>query len=157
MDTTTQPPGTATEQLQADHRRLDRLMEDSLDRARAGDRAAAARSFAAFREGLIRHIAIEEWLLFPLFESATGLRFQGGPTDVMKQEHVEIIRHIDLIAELLDDADPPNGTFERHAAALAALIEEHSMKEERLLYPMTDRMATPAELDRLRNSLRVIA
>lgn len=60
-------PLRVTDYLVADHRRLDELFA----RATAGERLDAA-PFAAFRAGLLRHIAIEEKLLLPAARQARG-------------------------------------------------------------------------------------
>ncbi len=82
-------PDSAMEYLQADHRRLDGLMGECQAKAQAGDMAGAGALFETFRNGLVRHIKIEEGLLFPEFERATGLAKAGGPTGVMRHEHEE--------------------------------------------------------------------
>lgn len=54
--------------LSADHERLDALLE----RALADPERLDADAFHAFREGLLRHIGIEEKLLFPAAARARG-------------------------------------------------------------------------------------
>ena len=54
--------------LSADHRRL----EDLLARALARPGAVDAAPYAAFRRGLLRHIAIEEKLLMPAAQEVAG-------------------------------------------------------------------------------------
>ena len=131
---------TATSYLQADHRRLDGLMQDCCARAEARDMEAAGRLFAEFRTGLMRHIKIEEGLVFPEFEAATGLSRTQGPTGVMRFEHEEIIRLLNLMRDLFTWTHPDQDEFERLHGTLMALLHEHNAKEERILYPMTDQM-----------------
>ena len=140
--------------LQADHRRLDGLMDSTRQKVDSGDLKGAAAEFAQFREGLLRHIKIEEGLVFPDFEAATGLSRSGGPTGVMRYEHAEIIRLLDLIKELFDAAQPAAAEFGPLRASLVALLTEHNMKEERILYPMTDRMVPPQQLKELMRKIR---
>jgi iron-sulfur cluster repair protein YtfE (RIC family) len=137
---------TVTDYLMNDHRRLDGLMETCRDLVEAADMKGAAATYAEFRQGLMRHIKIEEGLLFPEFEAATGLARNSGPTGVMRFEHAEIIRLLDLIKELFDGAAPAATEFDSLRSALVALLHEHNGKEERILYPMTDRMVAPALL-----------
>lgn len=134
----------AMEYLQADHRRLDVLIEACRAAAVAGEIDAAVRHFTEFRAGLLRHIRIEEELLFPEFEAATGLGPSIGPTAVMRYEHEEIARLVGLIHDLFAGAEPGVAEFERLHDTLMALLRAHTGKEERVLYPMTDRMV-PAE------------
>jgi hemerythrin-like domain-containing protein len=145
---------SASAYLQADHRRLDDLMNKAREAAQAQRAAEAAASFLEFREGLMRHIKIEEGLLFPEFEAATGMPRQGGPTGVMRLEHEEIIRLLGEIRALFDAPAPDLHAFESLRGALVALLREHNDKEERVLYPMTDRMVAPARLQELVTKMR---
>ena len=145
---------SAMDYLQADHRRLDGLMGVCKEMAEAGDMKGAATAFAEFRNGLMRHIKIEEGLLFPEFEAATGLVRAGGPTGVMRHEHAEILRLLGLAKEILESERPAPDEFERLRASLVALLREHNMKEERILYPMTDRMVPPPQLRDLCRKMR---
>jgi len=145
---------TVTEYLQADHRRLDALMEAARQAVRDGRAEDAAASFFEFRVGLTRHIKIEEGLLFPSFEAATGMSRQGGPTGVMRLEHEEILRLLGEIRELFVSPQLDAAAFEALRGALVALLQEHNGKEERVLYPMTDRMVAPVRLRELIGQMR---
>lgn len=60
-----------------------------------------------------------------------------GPASVMRNEHVEIRRLMDAAMRALQDGDAAGA-----AEAILGLVETlsaHNMKEERMLYPMTDR------------------
>ena len=54
--------------LGRDHRRLDSILADAKRCLVAGDLPRASARFAEFRDGLDRHIAAEEEILFPAFE-----------------------------------------------------------------------------------------
>lgn len=135
-----------TEFLEGDHRRLDAILPDVECLLAAGSFADAGARFAEFTCGLGRHIDVEEQVLFPAFEEMTGMH--GGPTMVMRSEHVGIRRHMSEAAGALQAADA--------AAAGAALREladalaTHNVKEERMLYPMADQAAGS---DRARDEL----
>jgi iron-sulfur cluster repair protein YtfE (RIC family) len=145
---------TVTAYLMADHRRLDGLMETCKGQAEKGDMKGAGATFAEFRAGLMRHIKIEERLLFPEFEAATGLDRGGGPTGVMRLEHTEIIRLLDLIEGLFEGQAPSAPEFDSLRSALIGLLHEHNGKEERILYPMTDRMVAPDALHDLLTKMK---
>ncbi|HEY8492702.1 MAG TPA: hemerythrin domain-containing protein [Myxococcota bacterium] len=144
---------TITDLLSADHRRLDDLLADAKQALRAGEPARAVEPFTAFREGLERHIVVEEEQLFPVFEELTGI--VNGPTGVMRSEHAELRRLLaeiaDGIARAAQDAaaastgagDPSHG-LAQPLASLTALLFAHNGKEERILYPATDRAAEAA-------------
>jgi hypothetical protein len=91
-----------------DHDRLDRLLAAALE-APYFDRDA----FEAFRAGLLRHIGIEEKLLFP------ALRLRGLAIDAtLRREH-------SAIAALL--VPTPDRAL---AAELHALVARHNAREE---------------------------
>lgn len=148
MTATTTGGATVMGYLSADHRRLDGVMEECRSLSAAGDMKGAAIRFVEFRAGLLRHIGIEEELLFPEFEAATGLS-EGGPTGVMRHEHLEIRRLMELIDELFRGPSPSPTEFESLRSAVVSLLHEHNLKEERILYPMTDRMVPPSQRDAL--------
>ena len=125
---------TVTECLTADHRRLDAIVPDVESAAKAGRLDDASSAFARFAQGLDRHIRVEEDLAVPAFEEATGLT--GGPTQVMRIEHVELRRRLSEIASAFGAGDAPAAL--RALQRLTALLAEHNMKEESMLYPMTD-------------------
>lgn len=126
---------TVTGLLQGDHERLDAIVGDVQRRASEGAFADARERFADFASGLRRHIEVEEQLLFPTFEAATGMKGRG-PTAVMRVEHVEIRRLLDEVTAALEAADA--AALRSSAAALTGLLGAHNEKEERVLYPMAD-------------------
>jgi hemerythrin-like domain-containing protein len=145
---------TVMDYLQTDHRRLDGLMDAASRAATEGRAADAAASFFEFRVGLTRHIKIEEGLLFPAFEEATGMPRQGGPTGVMHLEHEEILRMLGEMGELFEAPILDVAAFESLRGALVALLHDHNGKEERVLYPMTDRMMPLKRLHELVDQMR---
>ena len=149
---TTAAPASVTQLLGLDHRRLDAILAAAKQSLRAGDIAPGFARFSEFRDGLERHIAAEEEVLFPVFESLTA-GAQGGPTHVMRLEHSEIRRLMAEIASALERCDG-------HAtpvAALTARIYAHNGKEERILYPAMDRVTRDADaLDPLLRRIRAL-
>ena len=134
----TQSPCSVTEHLATDHRRLDAILAEVRSLVQAGALPQAGTRFTEFQCGLDHHIDVEEQILFPLFEQMTGLR-DGGPTFVMRGEHVEIHRLMDDTTAVLQTGDQAQAD-----AALDSLMDvlaSHNMKEERVIYPMTDRAA----------------
>jgi hypothetical protein len=107
--------------LSRDHQRLDALLEACL---RGGD----AEAYDTFRRGLLRHIAIEERVLFPL------LRADRGNTPLEEQLHRD---HAALSALLVP---PPTETELRQ---IAAILQSHNVLEERMdgLYEMIEDLA----------------
>jgi iron-sulfur cluster repair protein YtfE (RIC family) len=131
--------GFVGELLGADHGRLDFVLADAKRLLAAGDVAGATLRFAAFRDGLERHIAAEEEVLFPAFESSTSV---AGPIHVMRAEHAELRRLIAEVASRLERGG--DGGHATPLAALTARIFAHNGKEERILYPAMDRVGLAA-------------
>ncbi|MGH0032578.1 MAG: hemerythrin domain-containing protein [Myxococcota bacterium] len=127
--------------LGADHERLDAILADAKRLLVAGEPAAARQRFEVFRQQLERHIEAEEQVLFPAFEDLAGST-AGGPTSVMRAEHSELRKLMADVAGALEDGAPDGLTTP--LAALTARIYAHNGKEERILYPMTDRLAGEA-------------
>ncbi len=123
-----------------DHDRLDALFQ-SFQTSKRRDFAKAKEAFVEFKFGLQRHIVWEEELLFPLWEEKTGMA-EAGPTAVMRAEHRRIAEQLEAIhlkvAAQNSDSDQEEG-------ALLQVLNSHNMKEERVLYPAIDEVATPEE------------
>lgn len=138
LDVRTAPPRSVTEYLEGDHRRLDAMIPEVRRLMAAGSFQEAGARFADFMSGLGRHIDLEEQILFPAFEQLTGMT-AGGPTFVMRNEHVEIRRFMDAVAAALRAADAAGAG--ESIEGLTETLGAHNMKEERVLYPMIDRAA----------------
>lgn len=139
-------PRSIMRYLAWDHDRLDALLHEAVRQARSDQWREVHALIVDFKTGLFRHIDIEEKDLFPAFESITGVS-EGGPTDVMRNEHEEIKEAVEGMLQAtvnrhLDD-------FERFHANLLGVLVEHNMKEENILYPMTDRALDDIARNRL--------
>ncbi len=134
------------EALAWDHDRLDALEEAAFQSRAKGDREASRELYAAFAAGLRRHIGFEEELLFPAFEQGTGMPPTLGPTAVMRSEHREIRDLLDRIeAGIADEVAPVEELRRRFRAVLA----DHNLKEEQILYPTTDDLLGAEKADEL--------
>lgn len=139
MLTPTDPPRTVGQQLEHDHHRIDEgfatfarsLSAVVIDRAAFDDAANALR----------HHIYVEESLHFPVMR-ASGLL---GPVLVMLREHGEIWDLLDDIAAAIDHDDDP--TVGNLWPELVAVLSQHNMKEERILYPAGDEKLSVADAD----------
>jgi hypothetical protein len=116
--------GAITEFLHRDHDRLEGL----LARAGAGPELDAE-AFAAFREGLLRHIAWEEKILFPALRAALG--------DEPAPELIRLRVDHGAIAALL--VPTPTTAL---VGELRKLLGPHNLVEEgeRGLYALCDRL-----------------
>lgn len=143
---------TVSEYLEQDHRRLDEILPEVDDLVGAGEFVRAAARFAEFSCGLNHHIDAEEGILFPSFESLTGMTH--GPTVVMRAEHVEIRRWMASAATALAAHDAEG--YRSAAERLVSVLVPHNMKEERILYPMSDEAAGPSGRDTLVRRMQLL-
>ena len=116
------------------HKHCDEIFADAEDACASGDWATGEKSFALLLNQLETHFTTEEELLFPAFESATGMT--SGPTEVMRGEHRQMR---DLLAQMKGALASRDGdAFGGAAETLLILMQQHNMKEENILYPMCD-------------------
>jgi len=130
-----------------DHDRLDALFQDYTT-LKQSNRQRARQVFSIFKAGLERHIAWEEEILFPRFEKATGLS-SGGPTEVMRLEHLSIkhwLREIETKWEVGLPSDDEE-------ASLVEVLCPHNHKEEVILYPAIDQTLTAEEVEHVRAAM----
>lgn len=126
---------TITELMKHHHHLCDEPLRQAQAFARVADLSGCKQAFTAFRTDTLAHFAAEEEVLFPAFESASGMRH--GPTQVMRMEHQQM-------RELLEDLDGALEDRDLDAWAdllqpLDILMQQHNLKEENILYPMCDR------------------
>lgn len=131
-----------TEALAWDHDRLDALEQGAGRAWDAGDTRMGPRLHLRFAFGLLRHIRFEEGVLFPEFERVTGMAPDRGPTAVMRSEHRAIEP---LLVDMSEAA--LRGVRPATSGELRALLHEHNVKEEQVLYPMLDRGLSAQEAD----------
>ena len=122
--------------LGSDHRACDDLFA-SAEAAVAQKNWNSARDlFARFQAAMARHLAMEEEVLFPAFEARTGNSM--GPTQVMRMEHAQMRSLLQDMASAVS-ASNQNG-FLGLSETLNMLMQQHNLKEENMLYPMSDRV-----------------
>lgn len=93
----------------------------------------AEHQWGLFSSNLEVHLTNEEETLFPQFEQVTGST--GGPTSVMRLEHIQMREMVVSMTDALQakDCEEYLGLSE----TLMILMQQHNMKEEQMLYPMT--------------------
>jgi hemerythrin-like domain-containing protein len=94
-----------------------------------------------FSKELTLHLQAEETILFPQFEQATGIT--AGPTQVMRMEHEQMRALINDLDENL--ANKSKDDFLGNSETLMVLMQQHNMKEEMMLYPMTEQHLSNSE------------
>lgn len=123
-----------SEFLTADHRYDGELFAAAAQAVERGDWPGCLERFDAFYKALRHHMDIEERVLFPAFERATGI--SAGPTQVMRDEHQQMLALLESLAAAIAAHDAAG--FRGSAQSFAALMTSHSAKEENVLYPMCD-------------------
>lgn len=118
------------------HRNCDAGWADVEVAAEAGDDAAVRSGWQRFERDFRRHLAMEEELLFPAVEAATGM-VDAGPTHVMRMEHEQMRGVLDQMAAAIERGDSQE--LLDQGDTLHILIQQHNVKEEGVLYPMAER------------------
>ncbi len=127
---------TFSSYLSEDHHRCDELFAAAEAMAEKGDWDGAEAAHQQFLASMRRHFAMEEEVLFPAFEAATGSTM--GPTAVMRHEHEQMRQLFSEMDQALEtqQVDDYLGATE----TLLVLMQQHNAKEEQILYPASDRM-----------------
>jgi hypothetical protein len=117
----------------ADHRRLDSLLAE----ATAAPDAVGLEPFGLFRAGLLRHIGMEEKLLFPALRAALP-----ASASIAAKLRVD---HGALVALLVPTPTPAVVT------RILSVLTPHNRREEgpEGVYALCDRSLAPAEAERL--------
>ncbi len=115
-----------------DHRACDAGWADLENALDAGQTADVGAKWQAFQGQMLRHLAMEEQVLFPAFEAATGMT--SGPTQVMRMEHDQMRGVLAQMATAVEGGDFQNVLD--LGDTLLMLIQQHNQKEEGVLYPM---------------------
>lgn len=123
-----------SEYLSDDHNACDDLFAAAENAVAVNDWAMARGHFDSFNAGMRRHFAREEDVLFPAFEARTGM--SGGPTYIMRAEHQQMNGLLAEMNAALNQAD--GKTYLGLSETLLMLMRQHNMKEENILYPMSD-------------------
>ena len=115
------------------HRECDDVFSEAESAANKNNWQLAEQKWQLFVDELELHFQAEESILFPQFEQATGMT--SGPTQVMRMEHEQMRALVKEINQAVNDKNKDNylGTAE----TLMVLMQQHNMKEEMMLYPMT--------------------
>ena len=127
---------TIYQYLASDHHRCDDHFSTAEEMVVKGKWHAAKTGFAQFSAAMAHHFGMEEQVLFPAFERVTGN--VAGPTLMMRREHGQMRELLDSLNNAItaQDADEYTGLSE----TLLILMQQHNLKEEQVLYPMSDQL-----------------
>lgn len=119
-----------------DHKQCDGLFAEAESAVSTGEWSKAAELHGEFQSRMMRHMDIEEQVLFPAIEERAGGAI--GPTQVMRSEHEEMRN---LLARMEQSIAARDGDdFLGLSETLLILMQQHNLKEEEVLYPMADQM-----------------
>jgi len=139
--------------MKDEHRACDTLFAQAEEAMAAGDWDLADERFLAFANETLRHFKREEEILFPAFETQTGMT--QGPTQVMKYEHEQVRGLIGNMAEAIEKQDTDAALS--LAESMMILLQQHNMKEEQMLYAMCDRQLPPELKEHTLESMKKVA
>jgi len=120
--------------LRDEHRKCDVSFAEAETAAAATDLTAAKAAFELFNKETLHHFAMEEEVLFPMFEQYTGMH--EGPTQMMRSEHEQVRWFLKRMHTALEQGDM--AAFLGLAESMMILLQQHNMKEEQMLYPACD-------------------
>ena len=146
---------SATDELRTEHRAIERMLavlEEASNRLEHGQRVRPdvfRRAVDFVRNFADRcHHGKEEQNLFPRME-ARGVPREGGPIGVMLFEHDQGRAYVGAIAGAIDayeaDGQSAGPVIVENARGYVGLLRQHIMKEENVLFPMADRVLSPAD------------
>ena len=122
--------------LGSDHRACDDLFASAEAAAAQKDWGSARSLFDRFQAAMAHHLAMEETVLFTAFEARMGNSM--GPTQVMRAEHEQMRTLFQDMARAVADANL--NSYLGLSETLNMLMQQHNLKEENMLYPMSDQM-----------------
>lgn len=158
-------PGPLTLENRRQHEAHEELRLDFLEALIQLDLEGARAAFRALEEALTAHLELEEARVLPAL--ARALDERGGEREVTDQ-HVEgdhkILRRTFARCEALLDRLAGEGEGQRRALVkeldtfllLGRVLEHHTAREDRLVYPLLDDALSEAERAALLERLRAL-
>lgn len=125
---------TITQAFSKEHSNCDKIFAQAENLVANKQWAEADSEFNKFYTAMEKHFTAEEEILFPTFEERTGHTM--GPTQVMRMEHQQMRQIFAQMQTSLAQRDDEQ--YLGLSETLLMLMQQHNMKEEQMLYPMTD-------------------
>lgn len=123
--------------FEQDHRDCDSRWADVEELLDTDDIEAARSAWEKYQAAMHRHLAMEEEVLFPAFDTKSGMGARG-PTAVMKSEHQQMRGLLEQIDEAIASGNSQQALDV--GDTLLMLVQQHNIKEENMLYPMAQNM-----------------
>lgn len=128
------------ESLSAQHAQLERKLEAVAAAGRAGRWPEYRRHFGVLREGLARHMALEEEALFPPLEQRAAAAVRS-----LRENHAQLRRHLETLGAAAPERDPDGCLAELDD--LAELMRLHHDAERALDPQYASRPMPPLALE----------
>jgi iron-sulfur cluster repair protein YtfE (RIC family) len=141
MATQRNPFHSVTEYVAWDHDGQEDVLVEARDTLDGGDALLAFKHFEVYERRLLRHMRIEETILFPLVESLVA--HAANAVAEMRHEHLHIRRILAAMRNAL--AAPDLEQFRHSFDELGLVLWAHEAREERLIYPVLDRSLSPEQ------------
>lgn len=138
--------------LSNDHRACDALFASAESAAAQKNWVDARALFDQFKTAMIHHLSMEETVLFPAFETRIGNTM--GPTQIMRMEHEQIRGLVQSMADAVEARDMEG--YLGLSETLNILMQQHNVKEETMLYPMSDKVLS-GDQDGLIDAMKAVA
>ena len=123
-----------SEYLAQGHRHCDDLFVSVENDVADGRIVEAQAGHDAFQLEMETHFSMEEEIMFPAFESRTGMT--AGPTEMMRMEHTQMRELLGRMKTAIADHDAE--AYLGLSETLLMIMQQHNFKEEQILYPMAD-------------------
>jgi hemerythrin-like domain-containing protein len=121
--------------LKHDHQRCDDLFYEAESSVAQRNWKAAIDNFRRYQDILRQHIRMEEKILLPTFELT--LAGSAEPVAMLRMEHKQINGIVNRMWEAVHRFDAAD--YVLHAETLTLLMQQHTLKEEEMLYPLLDK------------------
>ena len=132
------------------HDRLDELFLRHQEAVLLFDVELSRATLDDYERALVEHMRFEEDALFPIYERAMPIA--GGGIDLFRNEHQKLLRYVTGIRKSFETLRPrETGGSTRiielldFEAKFKNLLKHHDLRERNILYPVLDRVASPAE------------
>ena len=116
------------------HRHCDNMFTIAEQAASQENWEKATIATKEFLDEMEHHFLMEENVLFPSLEEKTGMTM--GPTQVMRMEHEQMRNLFEQMRQALSAQSKDE--FLGASETLLITMQQHNMKEEGILYPMSD-------------------
>lgn len=119
-----------------DHGECDELFTKAEKFASSNSWVEAKEFTKKFVEKTLVHFSMEEEILFPAFDQRMG--HSMGPTAVMRAEHEQLRNLCRILTDAAESQDKK--AFLGTSETILMMLQQHNIKEESILYPMSERM-----------------